>query len=141
MYSTTHFEVTPTLNIDGKRPDRCPDDLVERYEAIVRGQRLSWTTHHRLQRLLGAGGQGVVYLTQRRGADGFTLPVAVKIFSPSHYDDAAQYDDSMARIARVASRVAQIQQDNLIDVHNFVDPDRIRMMLMEWVDGFDLRRR
>jgi serine/threonine-protein kinase len=46
----------------------------------------------------------------------------------------------MARMARVASRVAQIQQDNLIDVHNFVERDRIRMMEMEWVDGYDLRR-
>ena len=140
MLSTTHFEVTPTLNLDGKRQDRCPDELVERYETIIRGQRLNWTFHHRLMRLLGAGGQGVVYLTERRGADGFTLPVALKIFSPSHYEDATQYDEAMARIARVAALVAQIQQDNLIDVHNFVDPDRIRMMLMEWVDGFDLRQ-
>ena len=140
MHSTTHFEVTPTLNLDGKREDRCPDELVQRYETIIRGARLNWTTHHRLLRLLGAGGQGVVYLTQRRGADGFTLPVALKIFSPSHYEDATQYDDAMCRIARVAALVAQIQQDNLIDVHNFVDPDRIRMMLMEWVDGFDIRQ-
>jgi serine/threonine-protein kinase len=36
--------------------------------------------------------------------------------------------------------VAQIQQDNLIDVHNFVERDRIRMMEVEWVDGYDLRR-
>ena len=140
MVSTTHFEVTPTLNLDGKRQDRCPDELVQRYESIIQGQRLNWTTHHRLLRMLGAGGQGVVYLTKRRGADGFTLPVALKIFSPSHYEDAAQYDEAMGRIARVAALVAQIQQDNLIDVHNFVDPNRIRMMLMEWVDGFDLRQ-
>ena len=46
----------------------------------------------------------------------------------------------MGRIARIAARVAQIQQDNLLDVHNFVDRNRIRMMVMEWVDGYDLRR-
>ncbi len=40
----------------------------------------------------------------------------------------------------VAARVAQIQQDNLLDVHNFVDRNRIRMMEMEWVDGYDLGR-
>ena len=140
MLSTTHFEVTPTINLQGKQSSRCPDELVERYEAVIRGRRLNWTTHHRLQRLLGSGGQGVVYLTERRGADGFTLPVAVKIFSPAHYEDASQYDEAMSRIARVAALVAQIQQDNLIDVHDFVDPARIRMMLMEWVDGYDLRR-
>ena len=38
----------------------------------------------------------------------------------------------------VASLVAQIQHDNLLDVHNFVDRDRIRIMVMEWVDGYDL---
>ncbi len=140
MVSTTHFEITPTINLDGKPQHREPEELIERYEDVLRNKRLNWTTHHKLQRRLGKGGQGVVYLTQRRGADGFTLPVAVKIFSPKHYEDAAQYDDAMGRIARVAAMVAQIQQDNLIDVHNFVDPERIRMMLMEWVDGFDLRQ-
>jgi serine/threonine-protein kinase len=40
----------------------------------------------------------------------------------------------------VASRVALIQQDNLLDVHNFVDRNRVRIMEMEWVDGYDLRR-
>ena len=43
-------------------------------------------------------------------------------------------------MARVASRVAQIQQDNLLDVQNFVAPDGIRVMEMEWIDGYDLRR-
>lgn len=140
MVSTTQIEITPTVNLDGERSRRCPAELVERYDTLVREKRLNWTSHLRLTRLLGAGGQGVVYLTQRRGADGFTLPVALKIFSPAHYDDAAQYDGAMGRIARIAAQVAQIQQDNLIDVHNFVDRNRIRMMLMEWVDGFDLRR-
>ena len=28
----------------------------------------------------------------------------------------------------------------LFNVHNFVDRDRIRMMVMEWVDGYDLSR-
>ncbi len=34
--------------------------------------------------------------------------------------------------------MAQIQQDNLLDVHNFVDRRRIRIMEMEWIDGYDL---
>jgi serine/threonine-protein kinase len=92
----------------------------------------------RLTKLLGRGGQGVVYLTERRGADNFTLPVAMKIFAPDRYVDARTYDEAMCRIARVASLVAQIQHDNLLDVHNFVDRDRIRIMVMEWVDGYDL---
>src|SRR5205085_12300091 len=101
---------------------------------------MNWTEHHRLLRLLGSGGQGVVYLSQRKGTDGFTLPVALKIFSPARYEDSRSYDEAMGRIAQVAARVAQIQQDNLLDVQNFTERKRIRIMEMEWVDGYDLSR-
>jgi serine/threonine-protein kinase len=93
-----------------------------------------------MSRRLGAGGQGVVYLSERRGTDNFTLPVAVKVFSPARYADARGYDEAMGRIARIAARVAQIQQDNLLDVQNFVERNRIRIMEMEWIDGYDLSR-
>ncbi len=112
--------------------------LMKRYQDILDNKRLHWTSHHRLERLLGSGGQGVVYLSERRGTDGFTLPVAIKVFSPDRYEDERAYDEAMQRIADVAAHVAQIQHDNLLDVHNFVDRNRIRMMVMEWVDGYDL---
>ena len=46
----------------------------------------------------------------------------------------------MARMARVANLVAQIQHDNLLDVQNFIALDHILVMEMEWIDGFDLQR-
>jgi serine/threonine-protein kinase len=119
---------------------RCPDELLARYGEIIEGGRLTWTEYHQLTKRLGAGGQGVVFLTTRRGSDGFTLPVAIKIFSPERYDSEALYDEAMERIAKVSSRVAQIQQDNLLDVQNFVEQRRIRVMEMEWIDGYDLSR-
>lgn len=140
MVSTTFLQEHPTLTLDGHPAVRCPDELLESYSEILDEQRLSWTVHHRLIRRLGSGGQGVVYLSERRGTDQFTLPVAVKIFSPQRYPDARSYEEAMARIADVAARVALVQQDHLLDVHNFVDRNRIRMMEMEWVDGFDLSR-
>ncbi len=114
-------------------------DLAHRYRGLLNESRLSWIETHRLGRKLGSGGQGVVYLCERLGADQFTLPVALKVFSPTGYESAAHYDEAMARMARVAVRVAQIQQDNLIDVHNFIEHNRIRLMEMEWVDGYDLQ--
>ncbi len=48
--------------------------------------------------------------------------------------------EAMSRIAQVSAKVAQIQQDNLLDVHNWVDRNRIRLMEMEWIDGYDLSR-
>jgi serine/threonine-protein kinase len=136
--TTTMHDVNATITRGGQPKDRAPNELLSRYASILEAKRLNWTTHTHLLRLLGQGGQGVVYLTERRGTDNFTLPVAMKIFSPERYADARVYDEAMCRIAHVASRVAQIQQDNLLDVQNFVDRDRIRIMIMEWVDGYDL---
>ncbi len=98
-----------------------------------------WATQYRKIRLLGKGGQGVVYLSERQGSDLFRLPVALKIFSPEQYRDAAAYEEDMARVAEIASRVALIQNDNLLDLHNFISNEGIRIMIMEWIDGFDLR--
>jgi serine/threonine-protein kinase len=140
MFTTTRHDFTPTLAQDKKRLPREPNELVGRYESILDQRRLNWTSHHRLGRLLGSGGQGVVYLTERRGTDAFTLPVALKIFSPERFPTPRQYDEAMTRIAHIAARVAQIQHDNLLDVQNFLDRSRIRMMVMEWVDGYDLRQ-
>ena len=138
MYTTMFQEGTRTLTLEGSPSTRGPEDLIERYESLINGERTNWTEHLRLQRQLGAGGQGVVYLSERRGADNFTLPIAIKVFSPERYADAISYHEAMQRVARVGSVVARIQQDNLLDVHNFIDPNRIRMMVMEWVDGYDL---
>ncbi len=140
MSTTTFHQGVPTLTVDGHAAAHCPDELLDRYESVISDQRMSWTEHLHLTRRLGSGGQGVVYLSERRGTDNFTLPVALKIFSPARYEDARSYDEAMARIAEVAARVAQIQQDNLLDVHNFVDRNRIRIMEMEWIDGYDLSR-
>jgi len=114
-------------------------ELSARYRSILDAPQLDWTELHKLKRRLGAGGQGVVFLGERQGADGFRLPVALKIFSPDRYEDGNAYDDAMGRMSRVAARVARIQQDHLLDVQNFVSPGGIRVMEMEWIDGQDLR--
>lgn len=139
--NTTRYDFTATApQGDAVEQPQPPNELAGRYQTIVSEKRLNWTTHYRLLRLLGSGGQGVVYLSERRGADNFTLPVALKVFSPERFPDARSYDEAMARMARTSARVAQIQHDNLLDVHNFVDRNRIRMLVMEWIDGYDLSR-
>jgi len=140
MTTTIYQEGRPTVSVVGEPGNRCPDELLSRYGEILEAGRLNWTEYHQLTRRLGAGGQGVVFLSTRRGSDHFTLPVALKVFSPERYESEALYDEAMARIAKVSARVAQIQQDNLLDVHNFVEQRRIRIMEMEWIDGFDLSR-
>lgn len=140
MLSTTRHDPNATLTFHGSEKKQAePNELVEHYQDLVARRRLNWTTHHLLGKLLGSGGQGRVFLSECRGTDQFTVPVAVKVFAPYRYPDVRQYEEAMRRIAGVAARVAVIQHDNLLDVHNFVDRNRIRIMVMEWIDGFDLR--
>ena len=138
--TTTILQGTRTITFDGQEVERCPNDLLERYENLLDTQYMGWTEHLRFSRLLGTGGQGVVYLSERRGSDGFTLPVALKVFSPERFASHQSYNLAMERIAQVASSVAKIQHDNLLDVQNFTERHRIRIMEMEWVDGYDLDR-
>jgi serine/threonine protein kinase len=114
--------------------------LIARYETILKRQELVWVSRRPFLRCLGTGGQGIVFLSQRQGADDFQRRVALKVFSPAPYADVASYETEMARLASVAGRVARIQQDNLVDVHNFIKHRGIRLLEMEWVDGYDLQR-
>lgn len=137
MASTVSYHALPSTSHGAYSP---PDaELLARYEALAAAQTLRWQTRYEKLRLLGRGGQGVVYLAQRQGTDGFALPVALKLFSPESYASPRAYAEDMGRIAHVAARAALIQHDNLLDVHNFLEQDGLRVMEMEWVDGYDLR--
>ncbi|MEQ8847791.1 serine/threonine-protein kinase [Botrimarina sp.] len=136
--NTTVIPESKTITFKGDQPPQQSAQLCRRYDELIQSERLGWTEHLRLKRLLGTGGQGVVYLSERRGADSFTLPVALKFFSPERYSSERVYDEAMHRMAAVSGRVAQIAHDNLIDVQNFIERDRIRVLEMEWVDGYDL---
>ncbi len=140
MQSTTRYEPNPTQTLQGSIPAQGDPQLLKRYEQLTRTGKLSWTGHHHMLRLLGRGGQGEVYLTEYRGTDGFTVPVAMKVFSPERYAGSRSYDEAMQRVASIAARVALIQHDNLLAVQNFFERSRIRIMMMEWVDGYDLRQ-
>ncbi len=116
------------------------EGMVARYRALVNDPEITWHTHYRKLRLLGSGGQGVVYLSERCGTDRFALHVALKIFSPELYCSEEDYHEDMDRVAHVAGRVARIQQDNILSVYNFLQQDGVRIMEMEWLEGHDLSR-
>jgi serine/threonine protein kinase len=137
MASTVSYH--PASSGDDATPG-CEEELLARYRIVTQATELRWAADYRKVRLLGSGGQGVVFLCERRGTDGFSLPVALKFFSPESYRDLASYEEDMGRTARTAARVALIQHDNLLDVHNFMEQGGIRVMEMEWLDGYDLRQ-
>lgn len=138
LLSTTRHEPNATLTLRGTTRTMKDERLLSQYEAILSERKLHWTTHHHLIKLLGSGGQGEVFLTEQLGTDGFTIPLAMKFFSPERFNDVRHYEENMQRIAGIAARVALIQHDNMLDVQNFIERDRIRVMVMEWVDGYDL---
>ena len=115
-------------------------ELLERYTKLTASGSLAFSENLHLVRLLGSGGQGRVYLSYRQGVDRFKVPVAFKFFSPSTFASVEKYLAFMANHAKVAAIVNQIQQDNLLNVHNWRHIQGIRVMEMEWVDGYDLNR-
>jgi serine/threonine-protein kinase len=122
-------------------PDPPPRDgsLAARYRALLAGGDLAWVASCRDLRVIGQGGQGVVFRARKAGADGFAVPVALKAFSPETYRTPTAYEEDMGRVAAVAARVAAVRHDNLVAVHDFTAHAGVRVMEMEWVDGYDLR--
>lgn len=138
---TERSSLTKTIVESGAAHDHVRAcELVTKFRELKAGGVLSWPSQFEGLTLLGTGGQGVVYRSEWQGADGFRKPVALKVFSPEIYFSPQDYEADMRRIAKVAARVAEVQQDHLLDIHNFVEHNGIRVMLMEWVDGYDLRR-
>ena len=70
--STTLLQGTRTITYEGQPAEAYQNALLDSYQELIQTPRLGWTEHLRLNRLLGTGGQGVVYLSERRGSDQFT---------------------------------------------------------------------
>lgn len=77
-------------------------------------------------------------LAELRGAASFSIPVALKFFSPAAYGSVTSYDEEMHRLAEVSAIVARLQMDHLVSVHTFLLDNGIYVLEMEWIDGFDL---
>lgn len=86
-------------------------------------------------RPLGAGGMGVVYLARQVSLD---REVAVKVL-PSTEGVASQFLD---RLEIEAKAMAKVSHPNTVQVFDFVRlPDGGAAVIMEWVDGGNLREK
>ena len=131
---TTKLGTTRLLTADDLEPT---SGLITHFNAIVQRPVAQWPVAYELTARLGAGSQGVVFLADRRGAHGFRTQVALKFYSPRSYTDDV-YQELMLELTQVATRLAEVQQDHLLDLHNVIEIDGITGLAMEWVDGFDL---
>ncbi|MGW2663383.1 serine/threonine-protein kinase [Nocardia tengchongensis] len=83
-----------------------------------------------IERRLGAGGMGTVYLARHRALD---MPVALKLMTPMVTGTAGS-----AQFRREAQLVANLQHPNIVDVKDFGDADGTLWMAMQYVPGGDL---
>lgn len=132
---------TPTRAVvgDGKDQALASELLINRFRELTSSSEVRWELRYRLLRRLGSGGQGIVFLADRKGAFGATFRLALKFFRPEGYSGSENYYAEMARLARVASNLARVQQDHLLDIFNVIELDGLHVLSMEWVDGYDLR--
>lgn len=136
----TDHSVPSTCDFDQQPRAISPSQIVQRYDELQSAGSVHWAAQYRMLKSLGAGSQSDVWLADRLGSLGVSMRVALKMFSPIPYPDTDTYLSEMAQTAQVAMRIVEVQQDHLLDVHNFVESGGIQIMVMEWVDGFDLKQ-
>lgn len=102
---------------------------------------LCWNARYEIEKFLGHGAQGYVYLAKREGVDGYFTRVALKFFYHNEAFTLKEHRQEMRRVALQSQRVSRVQHDSLISIRDFVArEDETRVMVLEWVDGIDLER-
>ena len=85
-----------------------------------------------LLELLGQGGMGIVYKARHRNLDRL---VALKVLPP----EVAREPGFADRFTREARTLARLQHPHIVGVHDFGETDGLFYLLMEYVDGPNLR--
>lgn len=81
---------------------------------------------------LGRGGMGVVYKARQKALDRL---VAIKVLAGERQDDVT----FARRFEREAKMLAQMSHPNIVTVHDFGEADGLYYLVMEYVDGVNLR--
>src|SRR5688572_5243802 len=88
--------------------------------------------HLEILECLGRGGMGVVYKARQKTLNRF---VALKLLAPERVKDP-KFED---RFAREAQALAALSHPNIVTVHDFGQAGGFYFLLMEFVDGVNLR--
>jgi tRNA A-37 threonylcarbamoyl transferase component Bud32 len=88
--------------------------------------------HLEILELLGQGGMGVVYKARQAHLD---RPVALKILPPGSGRDPAFAE----RFLREARALAKLSHPGIVAVHDFGKTGELYFLVMEYVDGVNLR--
>ncbi|HEV7403058.1 MAG TPA: protein kinase [Chthoniobacteraceae bacterium] len=82
---------------------------------------------------LGRGGMGIVYKARQKTLNRF---VALKLLAPERTHDAAFAE----RFAREAQALAALSHPGIVTIYDFGEAGRFFYLLMEYVDGVNLRQ-
>ncbi|HMN67465.1 MAG TPA: protein kinase [Bdellovibrionales bacterium] len=88
---------------------------------------------YKLVRELGRGAKGVVYLVEKDGVR-YALKTLIR-------EDGAAYLDSVVRFREEAQALARFQHEGIVRVHESGDHEGAPFMVMEYVEGQELRQR
>src|SRR5436190_2178886 len=90
---------------------------------------------YRLERLLGRGGMGAVYLATHLGTERY---VALKLITPQFMSN----EEFVERFKREARAAGRLRHPNVVDVTDFgfasADGERVAYLVMEYLDGCTL---
>lgn len=88
--------------------------------------------HYKLQRILGEGGTGRVYLgiDMNKGS-----PVAIKLFHENFFRNRLHVRD----LAKSVAKFKRFKHNNVVQIFDFFDGEEGRCMIMEYVDGPSLK--
>jgi eukaryotic-like serine/threonine-protein kinase len=86
---------------------------------------------------LGAGAQGAVYLGEREGELGFRRRLAIKVVQAERDVGGGQAVKSLANEARA---LAAVLHPHVVQVFDFAKFDDKYLLVMEFVEGVDLRK-
>lgn len=89
-------------------------------------------SHYRIERLLGEGGMGKVYLAEDVKLN---RQVALKVLPEALVGDI----DRLRRFEREAQAASALNHPNILTVHEFGDDDGVHFIATEFVDGETLR--
>ena len=91
-----------------------------------------WFPQFEILECLGRGGMGVVYKARQKSLNRL---VAIKILGSERAGEARFAE----RFAHEAELLAQLNQPNIVTIHDFGETDGLYFLVMEYVDGVNLR--
>jgi serine/threonine protein kinase len=120
----TSFMETPAAAIAAQ-------SLVREENAALIGQQLG---HYKIEREIGRGGMGVVYLAQDVSLD---RPVALKLLPKHLTSDSSR----LRRFEREARTVSALNHHNILTIYEIAHLDGLNYIATEFIDGVTLRER